>query len=175
MKLKFTKRYVLALLTFASCFALGNWVIRERVQVFQMASSSAMESTLMSGDRILVDKKVYESSDPIRGDIVAYRDPETDKVHVFRLVGLPGETLRIRDGSVFINRAPLQGPPWSNIHYSGHPMEKAAKIPSDSYYVLGDNSRASRDSRYIGFIPMENIIGKVYRILHPFDRMGPVE
>jgi signal peptidase I len=146
------------------------------VQAFKIPSGS-MRETLIERDRILVNKFIYRFTDPQRGDIIVFRYPlEPKKDFVKRLIGLPGETVSIKDGDIYINgelaREPLKV---REIYYYNKGVyaedAKAVEIPADSYYVLGDNSASSRDSRYWGFVPKENLLGKAFLIYWPPNRI----
>jgi len=123
------------------------------LQVFWIPSSS-MEPTLDIQDRIVVNKVIYHFRQPERQEIVVFRQiaPEgTEKRDLIkRVMGLPGETFQIKDGVVYVNGKAVE---------ENHPMNKdfadfgPIKIPSDSYFVLGDNRPASADSRFWGFLP----------------------
>ena len=148
-------------------------------QAFKMPTR-AMEPTLIAGDAILVDKNIYNKSKPKRGDIVVFAYPEdTKKMFVSRLVGLPGEIIEIKGGSVIVNEKPISEVAFVNKYYynmGDYAKEgQQVKIPSNSYFVLGDNSKNSRDSRHWGFVPNKNLIGKVYKIYYPFNRSGSIE
>jgi signal peptidase I len=139
-----------------------------------------MEPTLLQGDLILADKAIYKKSEPKRGDIIVFIYPEdTKKMFVKRLVGLPGETIEIKNGSILINGTILTEPFFANKYYynrGDYAKEgQAITIPQDSYFVLGDNSTSSKDSRYWGFVPKKYIVGKAYKIYYPFNRSGPVK
>lgn len=154
--------------------------------------TSAMEPTLrgkLSGqpDYIMVNHAAYWFSAPQRGDLVVfgtqgikgiesearYTGPE---VYLKRLVGLPGETIEIRDGHAFANGRMLDetdGIP--DIVYTVPTYGNANgkwEIPEGNYFVLGDNSPRSSDSRYWGFVPKANIMGKAARIYWPLSRMS---
>ena len=149
------------------------------VQAFRMSSDS-MAPTLVKGDRLFVDKRIYRRLQPQRGDIVVYLPPaKSGRKYLQRIVGLPTETIEIKGGMIFINGVSLEGLPYQNIHYQNTgnyaKVGQSVKIPSDSYFILGDNSPSSMDSRYLGFIPRKNILGKVTRIYYPFNRFGPVK
>jgi len=159
---------------FVSYYIRGNLV-----KTFTTPSGS-MQPTLLSGDCVLVDKGIYKKTDPARGDVVVFIFPQDRrKVFVKRIVGLPGETLQIKDGKILINTEPLTEPVIANIRYENRgefgDYGKSVTIPSNSYFILGDNSMSSQDSRYWGFVPRENIIGKAYKIYFPFDRSGPIK
>jgi signal peptidase I len=154
--------------------------IRSNVaQAFKIPTKT-MEPTLLQGDLILADKAIYKKSEPKRGDIIVFIYPEdTKKMFVKRLVGLPGETIEIKNGSILINGTILTEPFSANKYYynrGDYAKEgQAITIPQDSYFVLGDNSTSSKDSRYWGFVPKKYIVGKAYKIYYPFNRSGPVK
>ncbi|NJM89101.1 MAG: signal peptidase I [Hydrococcus sp. RU_2_2] len=141
-------------------------------------SSSAMEPTLQINDRILANQFAYQSQQPKRGDIILFLPTETLKQQNFhdaftkRVIGLPGEQIAIAQGKVYINDRPLEEnyivePP----QYDYGPVA----IPTNSYFVLGDNRNNSYDSHYWGFVPQENLIGRVSRIYWPPDRMKQLD
>ena len=157
------------------------------VQAFKIPTGS-MRLTLLEGDIILVNKFLYGAKipftdlrlpkvrDPQRGDCIVFIYPENPKKDfIKRLVGLPGEVLEIRSGTIFINGKPVLDPVFSKIYYynKGDLAEegKVIIIPQDSYFVLGDNSASSQDSRYWGFVPKQNILGKAILIYWPLKRI----
>lgn len=155
--------------------------IRSNVfQAFKLPSGT-MSPAIMQGDRLLVNKQVYKKSKPQRGDIIVFiYPPDTTRDFLKRIVGLPGERIEIREGRIVVNGQKLDDSnKLSNIYYynrGDYARESASvTIPSDNYFVLGDNSGSSNDSRFWGFVPKDNIIGKAYKIYYPFARSGPVE
>ena len=146
------------------------------VQAFKIPTGS-MRPTLMEGDRILVNKFIYKFKEPKRGDIIVFRSPEDKKKDfIKRLVGLPGETLEISNGMILIdNKAVDKDSVMRERYYynrgdfgvEGQTME----VPLDAYYVLGDNSISSRDSRYWGFLPKKYLIGKAFLLYWPPTRI----
>lgn len=164
------------------------------VQAFKIPTGS-MEPTLhgdpKNGDRVLVNKFIYALHPPRRGDIVVFRTvniPGLDyhKDYIKRMVGLPGDTVEIRHGHIYVNDERLQDPevfnrvfytntelmrrPGDNEGQYGLPGHKI-RVPDKHYFVLGDNSPVSRDSRYWGFVPEENLIGKGVVTYWPPGRM----
>jgi len=151
-------------------------------QAFKIPSSEAMAPTLVKGDRVLVDKAIYKRSEPQRGDIIVFKYPDDPKrPFIKRLVGLPVETVEIREGRLVINGSELQVSVgrWAGLPYVNQGQYaqegQAVTVPADSYFVLGDNSAASHDSRFWGFVPKQNIIGKAYKIFWPPGRSGALE
>ena len=146
------------------------------VQAFKIPTGS-MRPTLMEGDRILVNKFIYKFKEPKRGDIIVFRSPEDKKKDfIKRLVALPGETLEISNGMILIdNKAVDKDSVMRERYYynrgdfgvEGQTME----VPLDAYYVLGDNSISSRDSRYWGFLPKKYLIGKAFLLYWPPTRI----
>lgn len=161
-------------------YPIASYVHTHVAQAFKIPASG-MEPTLLPDDKIFVDPSIYKKSDPKRGDILAFKHPEKpNTIYVQRLAGLPGETLEIKDGRLIINGATQNEGPLSKIHYENSPSDYAASgqkitIPLDSYFVLGDNPPKSPDSRNWGFLPKQNVIGKVYKIFWPFSRSGKLE
>ena len=157
------------------------------VQAFKIPTGS-MRPTLLEGDLILVNKFIYGARIPFtdfrlpavsglkRGDVIVFIYPEDPKKDfIKRLVGLPGETVEIKNGSIYINGQPLVGPVFNQRYYYnrgdlGSEGQKIS-IPKDSYFVLGDNSASSKDSRYWGFVPKKYILGKALLIYWPPKRI----
>ena len=181
------------------------------VQAFKIPSPS-MEKTLLVGDHLLVNKFVfggtgawYEKLLPYRplerGDIIVFKFPYADHQHfVKRVIGVPGDKLRLVNKQVWINGAPLKEPyvrflfPPDNMFRDNFPrldvpalglegkwwleMRKLVEdgqliVPEGHYFVMGDNRDDSQDSRYWGFVPRENIIGRplvIYWSVQTWDR-----
>ncbi len=147
------------------------------VQAFKIPSGS-MRPTLIEGDKLFVNKYIYRFKPMQRGDIIVFKYPgEPKKDFIKRLVGFEGETVEIRDGKILVNDKVLDDPKtFGKVYYYNHdpfggPSEKI-KIPKESYYVLGDNSANSTDSRFWGFVPKKNIIGKAIFRWWPLQRIG---
>lgn len=173
----------------AFCLAM---VIRAFVvQAFKIPTGS-MRMTLVEGDLILVNKFIYGAKVPFtklrlpavklpeRGDVVVFIYPEDNKKDfIKRLVGLPGESVEIKGGSIYINDKPAQEPVFNQIYYYnrgdfGAEGQKLI-VPKDSYFVLGDNSASSKDSRYWGFVPKDNLLGEALIIYWPLHRIKVIK
>lgn len=122
---------------------------------FQVIGNS-MSPALKDGEIYILQKG---ASDLERQDIIAFYSPEDDLNYVKRIVGLPGETIEIKDSQVYINGQRLEEN--SSVQKGYIPDFIAYKIPSDHVFVLGDNRTDSRDSRHIGSIPLDFIKGKI--------------
>lgn len=161
------------------------------IQAFKIPSGS-MIPTFEIGDRIFVNKFLYGAKIPfidfrlpaVRqpkiGDIIVFVSPEVPKKDfVKRLIATSGETVEIRDGHILINSRPIGNPSPIAVYYynKGDYGKEGQKItvPKDSYYVLGDNSASSRDSRYWGFVPKKNMIGKAVLIYWPLHRIKVIK
>jgi signal peptidase I len=159
--------------------------------------SGSMKPTLLVGDFILVNKLVYRFSEPKRGDVVVFKypiDPNIDFIK--RIVALPGEEVEVRNNQVFINGKPLplievgrgeengvrkviyeevlpEGIKHKVQFYEDFPFSKRdfgpVVVPPNHYFVMGDNRDNSEDSRYWGFLPRENIVGKAFVIYFSGD------
>jgi len=157
------------------------------IQAFKIPTGS-MRPTLLEGDLILVNKFIYggkvpftelrlpAARQPKRGDVLVFIYPEDRKKDfIKRLIALPGETVEIKNGSIYINDKPLLDPVFNQRYYynRGDLAREGEKIvvPGDSFFVLGDNSASSKDSRYWGFLPRKNILGKAMIIYWPPNRI----
>jgi signal peptidase I len=146
------------------------------VQAFKIPTGS-MRTTLMEGDRILVNKFIYRFTQPKRGDVIVFISPEDKKKDfIKRLVGLPNENIQILNGAILVNNNPLEeGSVLKKQKYYNRgdfgAEDQKVTVPPDAYYVLGDNSISSRDSRYWGFMPKKYLLGKAFLIYWPPNRI----
>lgn len=146
------------------------------VQAFKIPSGS-MRPTFLEGDRILVNKFIYKFKEPQTGDIVVFRYPEDKKKDfVKRLIAKGNEDVEIKEGNIYINDKLVEEPfIMRDIYYYNRgdygEAGKKIKVPPGAYYVLGDNSASSRDSRYWGFVPKKNLLGKAILIYWPLNRI----
>ncbi|MBZ5521362.1 MAG: signal peptidase I [Acidobacteriia bacterium] len=183
--------------TLLSVVIIALFVITFLMQAFVIPSES-MEKTLLIGDYLLVNKVPFAQGGewsrlmPYReiqhGDIVVFHYPVDPSVHfVKRVIGLPGDHVRLRSNKVYVNGKPLTEPyavhqagsvdPYrdnfpSNLDYSGqmdrhwhddlphHIIAGELVVPPDQYFVMGDNRDVSIDSRYWGFVPRQNMVGR---------------
>jgi signal peptidase I len=192
--------------------AVALFILTFTVQPFRIPSAS-MEPTLLVGDFLLVEKQVGAEAWPHlfaplgkvrRGDIIIFRFPVNPAMHlVKRVVGLPGDRIRLHDGRVFVDGHALEEPyaiytpaPADSYRDEFPRMDRAdpgvdarwwaemrsrvtdgeLTVPADSYFVLGDNRNDSEDSRYWGFVPKATIVGKpvlIYFSLNDDDAETP--
>jgi signal peptidase I len=184
------------------------------VQAFIVPTPS-MDTTVMVGDHMLVDKLAYAPAgafsrlllpyaEPRRGDIIVFRYPmDIRQNYVKRVIGVPGDRIRIVDKQVFLNGKPLKEPykqhtfpasePYRDnfpdeapralyarmpdgqamleraLEMLGHVEDGELVVPAGAYFAMGDNRDNSLDSRYWGFVPRENIIGKPAIIFWSYD------
>jgi signal peptidase I len=165
-----------------------TWV----VQAFKIPTGS-MENNLLIGDHLLVNKFIFGPTPlaigravlpvrPIRrGDIVVFKYPEEpDRDFIKRVIGLPGETIQLKNKKVYVNGQPLEEPyvhfltPPSNDYqevtaYDLRERFGPVTVPGDQYFVMGDNRDNSQDSRYWGFLPRSHVKGKALLIYWSYE------
>jgi signal peptidase I len=184
---------------------LAEWVVTVILLLFGTTTlvqayvipTGSMENTLLVGDHLLVDKLAYAPSDPVgrhllpfddlkRGDVIVFRYPvDIHQTFVKRLIGVPGDHIRLAEKQLFLNGKPVfepyayhstdyidsfrdDFPSAPNVHLPpaamdmlrNHVSNGEVVVPPHSYFAMGDNRDFSLDSRYWGFVPRENIIGK---------------
>ena len=167
-KLNSLVRELLQMVLLAGLMFVGVRVILQNFRV----EGPSMSPTLTTGDFLWVNKAAYFRwnddyvlGGPKRGDIAVLRAPDTtDDIDLIkRVIGLPGDRLRIQHGAVFINDVPLDEP---YIHFQAtydYPMGGGdITIPDGQYFVLGDNRANSRDSHFGWFVPADNLVGRAW-------------
>ena len=132
----------------------------------------SMEPNFHEGQRLLINKAVYHFREPERGDVIVFHPPTTQQADfIKRIIALPGDTIEIRMGTVFVNGSQLgepyiKDPPSYTLHQQ--------KIREDEYFVLGDNRNNSSDSHTGWTVPRQNIIGKAWLSIWPPTEWGVV-
>lgn len=167
------------LLEWIQVFAIAA-VIAIVVNTFIIANSwipsGSMENTIMTNDRVLGSRLTYRFNDPERGDIAIFRNPDNEKErNVKRIIGIPGDTVDIRDGKVYLNGSdtPIEEP---YLHEEMKPApDMHFEVPEESYFVMGDNRNNSKDGRFYenGFVKRDKILAKVY--FRYFPSIGRIE
>lgn len=138
-------------------------------------SGSSMENTLSHGDNLIVDKISYRFSDPQRFDIIVFPFEYEDHVYyIKRIIGLPGETVQIEDGDIYIDGEVLVESYGREVMKSAGIAEDPITLGDDEYFVLGDNRNDSSDSRdpSVGLIERDEIIGRAWVRIWPLDKIG---
>lgn len=168
------------------------------VQAFYIPSAS-MEPTLVRGDRVFVNKFVYDFGDIDRGDVIVFENPSLEElpdrgliggfVHwlaegigvaqpenedfIKRVIALPDETIEIRDNVVYIDGKSLDEPYLTGEAILSNGDFPPTRVPQDALFVMGDNRGNSGDSRYgLGFVPTERVIGRAFVIIWPLSHIG---
>ncbi len=142
-------------------------------------TGSSMQPALNNGDIVLVDRIIYNASRPDRFDVIAFKPNgnENSNYYIKRIIGLPGETVQIKDGYVYIDGEELEE--LINVTDVADPglAQEPVKLGGDEYFVLGDNRAASEDSRMadVGNVKRSEIYGKAWFVISPFSNFGFVK
>jgi signal peptidase I len=147
--------------------------------------SESMQNTLLIGDRVLVDRMSWRFGEPQRGDIVVFQPPFAGPVLIKRIVGMPGDTLSLRDGQVYVNGRRLSEPYVRRVQGVAEPSEPFVNglpwslqepytVPANSYFVMGDNRTDSGDSREFGPVARAQMVGRAFARYWPPSRIGGV-
>lgn len=140
----------------------------------------SMQPNFPNGEYLLTDKVSYRFREPKRGEVIVFEAPPTENEEfIKRIIGLPGELVFVKEGSVFINGQRLEeaylGP--GAVTLSGNFLKEGEEIliPQAEYLVMGDNRLHSSDSRSWGFVPKDKITGRAWVIYWPVAKAGPIE
>lgn len=141
-------------------------------------SGSSMETTLSDGDNLIVDKLSYHFRAPNRFDIVVFPYQYAENTYyIKRIIGLPGDTVQVIDGYVWINGERLESDTYGNeVMNSPGIAAEPVTLGEDEYFVLGDNRNHSADSREpsVGVIKRKNLMGRAWVRIYPFDKVGTI-
>ena len=154
-------------------FAAGCGNSPAALMTFRVDGQS-MEPTLHSGEEVSVDAQAYASSQPARGDVILFRYPvDPRQEFIKRVIGIPGDTIKLTTTQVFLNGTLLNEP---YITQPLNPAPESITLQAGQYFVMGDNRPFSSDSRSWGPVPFINIIGKVILssslYVNPWARSG---
>lgn len=142
------------------------------IQPFVVKGAS-MEPNFYDSEYLIIDELTFHFRNPERGEIVVFRPPQhTDQYYIKRVIGLPGETVEIRNGVITIYNAENPNGFALTETYISEVTEGRDRrtLGPDEYYVMGDNRDASLDSRYFGAVPRDNLVGRVWVRGLPLDR-----
>lgn len=156
------------------------WFIVNYVGQRTEVSGDSMYDTLEDGDNLWIDKVTYRFKDPERFDIVVFPYQDSSVYYIKRIIGLPGETVRIdEEGTIYINNEPLDESYGYEVINSGMVgrADSDVKLGEDEYFVMGDNRNNSKDSRFedVGNIKKDELKGKAVLRIWPLKKFGTVE
>ncbi|MDK8541589.1 MAG: signal peptidase I [Enterococcus faecalis] len=165
---------------FFACLALGLFLLRQFVFTPVVVRGHSMDPTLADGERVITLKNTEIN----RFDIITFPAPdEPDKNYIKRVIGLPGEAVRYENDQLYVNNQPIAEPyltknrkkdhetmPYTT-NFDSKELLMQEKLPKDSYFVLGDNRRMSKDSRSFGAIHADQILGKAQFVYYPLTHM----
>lgn len=162
-RMRFIRWVVVCLLVVVSAFAVTEYGF-----AFSVVNGSSMEPTLQDGDRLFINKFYFVMQPPRRGDVITFQDPEEKgRYLVKRVIGIPGDLVKIRKGKLFVNGERVDEAYIDTRIQDGN--YGPVTVQPETVFVLGDNrhNNASRDSRYdsVGLVPFELLEGKVEWIL----------
>ena len=157
---------------------LAYSIVKFGMQSVTMIGQS-MDPVLTNQDVVLIDKRAYTFKDPKRYDIVAFKlkDDTESYFNIKRIIALPGETIQIKNGHIFINGDVLNDMPFDDLIMTEGLAIDEIKLGEDEYFLMGDNCNNSEDSRYvnIGNISKKEINGKVVFRISPRSEIGMIK
>lgn len=168
-------REILGFLVYVAAVVGITFLIITFVGQRTYVSGSSMENTLHHGDNLIVDKITYRFKDPSRYDIIVFPFRYEENVYyIKRIIGLPGETIRIEDGTIYVDGEVLYESYGREVMKSAGLAADPVVLGEDEYFVLGDNRNDSTDSRdpNVGVIHRDEIIGRAWMRIWPLDGIG---
>ena len=152
-----------------------------RYFIFQpfFVRGQSMEPNFYQGDYLIIDELSYQFRAPQRGEVIVFKYPQDpSQRYIKRIVGLPGETIKIQEGRVFIEHDGVTQPLNEEVYLSQYSQtlgDIQMTLYKNEYFVLGDNRPLSADSRRWGVLPEDNIIGRVFLRAWPFAALAKIE
>lgn len=140
-----------------------------------IVSGESMVPTFQNGQYLIVDELSYHFGAPERGDVIVFRYPkDPSQFFIKRIIGLPGETVRIQGGAVYIDHPGAPGAALEEPYIVNHGNggDQTVTLGANDYFVMGDNRPESSDSRSWGVLPRSNIIGRAFVRLLPLSSIG---
>ncbi|MBM3790052.1 MAG: signal peptidase I [Acidobacteria bacterium] len=154
--------------------AIAIFIVVFVVQPVKVEGTS-MQPRLVDQERIFVNRFIYRFSEIERGDVVVFWYPrDSSKSFIKRVVGLPGDLVKIRRGALHVNGAPVDEP-YLSPEMRSRDFFREVRVPPGHYFVLGDHRNSSNDSRNWGFVPGALIYGKAIFSYWPVSRIGLVD
>lgn len=163
---------IMVLVVLVVVFLIKNFIL-----INAQIPSGSMENTIMTGDRVFGNRLAYRFGEPERGDIAIFKYPDDEsELYIKRVMGLPGDTIEIRDGLLYLNHSeqPLDEP-----YLKETPTGDFGpyQVPEGCYFMLGDNRNKSHDSRFWEntFVTRENVLAKAVFRYYPFNKIGTIQ
>lgn len=172
---KNTAKEILSMVAYIAFVLLLTFLVVRYVGQRTQVEGHSMETTLYNKDQLIVDKISYRFRDPERFDIIVFPfQYKENTYYIKRIIGLPGETVQILDGDIYINGEILEEDYGKETMVVSGRAVNAIQLGDDEYFVLGDNRNHSEDSRYeeVGNIKRSDIIGRAFIRIWPFSRFG---
>lgn len=144
-------------------------------------SGNSMDPTFVDRQYILTNLITLQFNKPKMGDVIVFKAPtDQEKDYIKRVIGVPGDTVFIKNGDVYVNGKLLDQGQFLNSPvktYGGSFLKEseAVTVPADSYFVMGDNRAGSSDSREWGFVPLKSVIGQSFFVYWPLDKIEIVK
>lgn len=169
---KIIKEVIIWAVEIIAVILLAYFLVEYAVEKTTVVGES-METTLQEGDKIVINKLAYRFSKPKRFDVIVFKQSgkEHSYYNIKRIIGLPGETVQIKDGVVYINDEPIKEKSAVDVIKNPGLSVEPILLEDKEYFVLGDNRNLSEDSRFanIGNVVFDDIIGKAWIRLKPFN------
>ncbi len=158
---------------FALVIFISLMIVRYVGQRTEVIGTS-MVPTLEDGDQLITDKISYRFREPERFDIIVFPYEPADAFYIKRIIGMPGETIRIEDGKIYVNGEVLKESYGYGYTEAIDLEGKDLVLGEDEYFVLGDNREVSMDSRYedVGKIHRKQLLGRAFLRIYPFNKFG---